>query len=74
MVSGDYSFWDVVQKLCPERNIEVLVGQKPDMMLDMHLGLKGRKEDIEKLKQHLIEHGHKVVSRRPSRAFPINFT
>lgn len=73
-IFGEYNFRQVVDKLCPERNIEVLVGFKPDMMVDMHLGLKGNKEDIESLKQHLIEHGHEAVSRKPSRAFSFDFS
>jgi len=73
-IFGEYNFKEVVEKLCSERNIEVLVGFKPDMMVDMHLGLKGKKEDIEDLRKHLIEHGHEAVSRKPGRAFPFNFS
>jgi hypothetical protein len=73
-IFGEYNFRQVVDKLCPERNIEVLVGFKPDMMVDMHLGLKGKKEDIESLKQHLIENGHEAVSRKPRRAFSFDFS
>ena len=72
-IFGDYDFRDVVDNLCPQRNIEVLVGFKPEMMVDMHLGLKGKKEDIESLKQHLIKHGHEVASRKPRRAWSFDF-
>lgn len=72
-IFGKYEFAEVVQKLCPERNIEVLVGFKPDLMVDMHLGLKGRREDIESLKRHLLENKHEVRNRRPRRAFRFDF-
>lgn len=72
-IFGKYNFREVVEKLCAERNIEVLVGFKPDMMVDMHLGLKGKKEDIEALKKHLTENKHQVATRKPRRSFQFDF-
>lgn len=68
-IFGKYNFQEVVTKVAQDFNIEIIVGFKPDMMVDMHLGIKGYRDDIENFKNHLIDNKHEVNNRKPKRAF-----
>ncbi|MEG0188728.1 hypothetical protein [Algoriella sp.] len=68
-IFGKYNFQEVVTQVAKDFNIEIIVGFKPDMMVDMHLGVKGHKKDIDDFKNHLIENNHGVFNRKPKTAF-----
>lgn len=68
LIFGKYEFAGII-KVAKKFNLEVLTAFKPDMMVDVHLGVKGEKNNVEAFKKHLLDNKHEVRNRCPRRSF-----
>lgn len=69
MVFGLLEFKQIHEIAVSKYNLDVLKMFKPDMMVDIHMGVRGRICDIQSFKDELIANKHTVVNRCPKRSF-----
>lgn len=58
-----------IMQYAKEHDLEILKGFKPDMMVDIHLGIKGTKDNIDTFKVWVKANGHEYKTRCPRRSF-----
>lgn len=67
-LSGKLEFKQIISA-ANEYNLDVLEGFKPSMMVDIHLGIKGTKFNIDNFKAFIKANGHEYKTRCPRRSF-----